>query len=152
MHPIFVCLKMLPDCRILYEYHNTHDRSLSTGHANSTADMISRLETMVLSGAELPITVVRQQIASAIDVFIHLSRLRDRSRRVTEISEVIGMKDGEVALNPLYVFREKEESGGIIVGCLEPAGNRLMRLDKLQMAGMDLEAGSMPVKREGEGR
>lgn len=129
---------------MLQAMNTGHDGSLSTGHANSTSDMISRLETMVLSGAELPITVVRQQIASAIDVFIHLSRLRDRSRRVTEISEVIGMKDGEVALNPLYVFREKEESGGKIVGCLEPAGNRLMRLDKLQMAGMDLEAGSMP--------
>lgn len=128
---------------MLQAMNTGHDGSLSTGHANSTADMISRLETMVLSGAELPITVVRQQIASAIDVFIHLSRLRDRSRRVTEISEVIGMKDGEVALNPLYVFREKEESGGKIVGCLEPAGNRLMRLDKLQMAGIDIEAGSM---------
>lgn len=165
MHPIFVCLKMLPDCRILYEYHNTHDRSpswvlwyrkmswnqhhnihersLSTGHANSTADMISRLETMVLSGADLPITVVRRQIASAIDVFIHLSRLRDRSRRVTEISEVIGMKDGEVVLNPLYIFREREESGGRIIGQLEGTGNRFLRLEKLQTAGIHLEARMM---------
>lgn len=68
--------------------------------------MVSRLETMVLSAADLPVSVVRQQIGSAIDIFVHLSRLRDRSRRVMEISEVIGLRDGEVALNPLYAFQE----------------------------------------------
>lgn len=135
MHSIFVCLKMLPDCRILYEYHNTHDRSLSTGHANSTRDMISRLETMVLSGAELPIAVVRQQIASAIDVFVHLSRLRDRSRRVMEISEVAGLENGEVVLHTLYKFRETGEKDGRIIGELEPQGP-LLNQDKLKMAGI----------------
>lgn len=98
--------------------------------------MISRLETMVLSGADLPIRVVRQQISSAIDIFVHLSRLRDRSRRVTEISEVIGMQDGEVLLNRLYRFRETGESGGRVIGRLEPCGNPLQSVDKLHMAGI----------------
>ncbi|MEK5479214.1 CpaF family protein [Paenibacillus sp. FSL R5-0407] len=121
---------------MLQAMNTGHDGSLSTGHANSTADMISRLETMVLSGADLPLGVVRQQIASAIDIFIHLSRLRDRSRRVTEISEVVGMKDGEVVLNPLYQFQEKEERSGRIIGALENTGRQLLHTEKLSMAGM----------------
>lgn len=121
---------------MLQAMNTGHDGSLSTGHANSTQDMISRLETMVLSGADLPISVVRQQISSAIDIFVHLSRLRDRSRRVTEISEVIGMSDGEVVLNPLYRFRETGESGGRVIGRLEPCGNPLQSADKLHMAGI----------------
>lgn len=121
---------------MLQAMNTGHDGSLSTGHANSTQDMISRLETMVLSGADLPISVVRQQISSAIDIFVHLSRLRDRSRRVTEISEVIGMSDGEVVLNPLYRFRETGESGGRVIGRLEPCGNPLQSADKLYMAGI----------------
>lgn len=121
---------------MLQAMNTGHDGSLSTGHANSTADMISRLETMVLSGADLPLGVVRQQIASAIDIFIHLSRLRDRSRRVTEISEVVGMKEGEVVLNPLYQFQEKEERSGRIVGALEHTGRQLLHTEKLSMAGI----------------
>ncbi|MFG1730344.1 CpaF family protein [Paenibacillus sp. 843] len=121
---------------MLQAMNTGHDGSLSTGHANSTQDMISRLETMVLSGADLPIGVVRQQISSAIDIFVHLSRLRDRSRRVTEISEVIGMEGGEVLLNPLYRFCEKGESGGRVIGSLEPCGNPLQSADKLHMAGI----------------
>ncbi|MGE7827953.1 CpaF family protein [Paenibacillus sp. NPDC093718] len=121
---------------MLQAMNTGHDGSLSTGHANSTQDMISRLETMVLSGADLPISVVRQQISSAIDIFVHLSRLRDRSRRVTEISEVIGMSDGEVVLNPLYRFRETGESGGRVIGRLESCGNPLQSADKLHMAGI----------------
>lgn len=121
---------------MLQAMNTGHDGSLSTGHANSTQDMISRLETMVLSGADLPISVVRQQISSAIDIFVHLSRFRDRSRRVTEISEVIGMSGGEVLLNPLYRFRETGESGGRVIGCLEPCGNPLQSADKLHMAGI----------------
>ncbi|KOR82417.1 CpaF family protein [Paenibacillus solani] len=121
---------------MLQAMNTGHDGSLSTGHANSTQDMISRLETMVLSGADLPISVVRQQISSAIDIFVHLSRLRDRSRRVTEISEVIGMQDGEVLLNRLYRFRETGESEGRVIGRLEPCGNPLHSVDKLHMAGI----------------
>lgn len=120
---------------MLQAMNTGHDGSLSTGHANTISDMISRLETMVLSGADLPITVVRQQISSAIDIFVHLSRLRDRSRRVTEISEVIGMQNGEVLLNPLFRFQEQEEREGKIIGGLIQVG-KLNQVDKIQMAGL----------------
>ncbi|MCP1135399.1 Flp pilus assembly complex ATPase component TadA [Paenibacillus polysaccharolyticus] len=120
---------------MLQAMNTGHDGSLSTGHANTISDMISRLETMVLSGAELPITVVRQQISSAIDIFVHLSRLRDRSRRVTEISEVMGLRHGEVLLNPLFRFQEQEEREGRIIGGLIRVGN-LTNVDKIQMAGL----------------
>lgn len=121
---------------MLQAMNTGHDGSLSTGHANSTRDMISRLETMVLSGADLPVSVVRQQISSAIDIFVHLSRLRDRSRRITEISEVIGMDGEQVMINPLYRFRESGEVEGRVMGELEPCGNPLMNVDKLSMAGI----------------
>lgn len=85
-----------------------HDGSLSTGHANSSKDMLARLETMVLMGMELPLSAIRRQIASGIDILIHLGRLRDRSRRVLEISEVLDFENGEIQVQPLYVF---EESG-----------------------------------------
>nr|WP_154982767.1 ATPase, T2SS/T4P/T4SS family [Paenibacillus xylanexedens] len=120
---------------MLQAMNTGHDGSLSTGHANTISDMISRLETMVLSGAELPITVVRQQISSAIDIFVHLSRLRDRSRRVTEISEVIGLRHGEVLLNPLFRFQEQEEREGRIIGGLIRVGN-LTKVDKIHIAGL----------------
>lgn len=124
---------------MLQAMNTGHDGSLSTGHGNNTADMIGRLETMVLSGAELPIGVVRKQIASAIDIFVHLSRLRDRSRRVMEISEVIGMMDGEVVLNRLYQFRELGEKEGKVIGQLERTGT-LQRTEKLRLAGIAIEA------------
>ncbi|MFB6363259.1 CpaF family protein [Paenibacillus elgii] len=114
-----------------------HDGALSTGHANSVQDMLSRLETMVLSGASLPVEVVRKQIASAIDVMIHLTRLRDRSRRVTEITEIVGVDEGEVKLNPLYRFVETGETPeGKVIGQLEPTGNELEGTWKLEMAGL----------------
>ncbi|MNI47544.1 putative conjugal transfer protein [compost metagenome] len=116
---------------MLQAMNTGHDGSLSTGHANSTVDMISRLETMVLSGADLPLSVVRRQIASAIDIFVHLSRLRDRSRRVMEISEVVGIDDGEVLLNPLFTFQEEGELFGKITGRLKQVGHGLVYTDKL---------------------
>lgn len=128
---------------MLQAMNTGHDGSLSTGHANSTQDMISRLETMVLSGADLPISVVRQQISSAIDIFVHLSRIRDRSRRITEISEVVGMNGDQVMINPLYRFRETGEVEGRVRGQLEPCGNPLMNVDKLGMAGIT----SWPLQR-----
>ncbi|MDO7907293.1 CpaF family protein [Paenibacillus sp. JX-17] len=121
---------------MLQAMNTGHDGSLSTGHSNSIPDMVSRLETMVLSGADLPLTVVRKQISSAIDLFVHLSRLRDHSRRVTEISEVAGFSGGEVVLNPLYRFRETGEKVGRITGRLEPCGDGLQHVDKLAMAGI----------------
>ncbi|WP_310831768.1 CpaF family protein [Paenibacillus pedocola] len=125
------------ECLDMLQAMNTgHAGSLSTGHSNSARDMVSRLETMVLSAANLPVAVVRQQIGSAIDIFVHLSRLRDRSRRVLEICEVIGIQDGEVVLNPLYEFRETGESDGRVDGALVACGNPLQHSGKLKMAGV----------------
>lgn len=109
---------------MLQAMNTGHDGSLSTGHANSNKDMLSRLETMVLQGAEgLPLPAVRQQIASALDILVHLSRLRDKSRKTMEISEVLGYENGEILLNPLYEFVEDEESS------LEKVSGSLIRTD-----------------------
>lgn len=116
-----------------------HDGSLSTGHANTSVDMLSRLETMVLSGAPLPVEVIRKQIASALDVMVHVSRIRDRTRRVTEIHEVLGVKDGEVHLHPLFLFNEKGETvDRKVIGELAYTGNRLHNMHKIRMAGKKL--------------
>lgn len=108
-----------------------HDGSISTGHANSAVDMLSRLETMVLSAAALPIHVVRKQIASALDILIHLTRMRDKSRKVTEIYEVLGVEEGEVQLQPLYLYEEIEG-----IGTLRPTGNKMIHKRKLELAGL----------------
>ncbi|WP_019534127.1 CpaF family protein [Paenibacillus ginsengihumi] len=122
---------------MLQAMNTGHEGSLSTGHANSAADMMSRLETMVLSGAELPIQVVRKQIASALDIVVHLQRMRDRSRKVAEISEVLGLREGEVELRPLYRFEESgEDEGGRLRGELVRTGHRLHNVEKLRMAGI----------------
>lgn len=107
---------------MLQAMNTGHDGSLSTGHANSTSDMLSRLETMVLTGAEgLPLEAVRQQIASAVDIIIHLSRMRDKSRKTMEITEVVGLSDGKIVLNPLYTFQEDQDS------TLEKVSGKLQR-------------------------
>lgn len=121
---------------MLQAMNTGHDGSISTGHANSNLDMLSRLETMVLCGAVLPLEAIRQQIASALDIMIHLSRLRDKTRRVMEISEVTGYKNGEIQLNPLYVFNEQAGSSSEkVVGSLQPTGNRLQNIQKLKLSG-----------------
>ena len=126
---------------MLQAMNTGHDGSLSTGHANSTKDMLSRLETMVLTGAEgLPLDAVRQQIASAIDIIIHLSRLRDRSRKTMEITEVTGYENGQIQLNPLYVFEEDENSTLERVSwSLKRTKNPLVNQLKLRIAGINLE-------------
>lgn len=123
---------------MLQAMNTGHDGSLSTGHANSTKDMLSRLETMVLQGAEgLPLEAVRQQIASAIDIIIHLSRLRDHSRKTMEITEVIGYENGEIILNPLYRFEEDENSTlEKVSGTLKRTENPLQNDFKLRLAGI----------------
>ncbi len=88
---------------------NTGHSGMGTGHANSPQDMLSRLESMVLMAAELPLPAIRTQICAAIDILVHLGRLRDRSRRVLSIAEIVGMEQGEIRLNPLFAFREKGE-------------------------------------------
>lgn len=124
---------------MLQAMNTGHDGSISTGHANSTKDMLSRLETMVLSGASLPVEVIRKQISSAIDIMIHLARLRDHSRKVVAISEMIGVENGEIQLNPLFEFEEEgEQEDGTIIGTLKPTGNPLHNKTKLDLAGVSL--------------
>ena len=113
-----------------------HDGSLSTGHANSARDMLARLETMVLMGMDLPLPAIRGQLASAIDVIIHLGRLRDRSRKLLEICEVTGMENGRITTAPLFRFHEQDEKDGKIIGVWEQAGELASR-DKLAMAGVE---------------
>ena len=91
---------------MLQAMNTGHDGSLSTGHGNSVPDMLDRLETMVLLGAEIPLMAVRKQIASAIDILVHLGRVQDGKRKVLEISEVLSCRDGEIETNPLYVLKE----------------------------------------------
>lgn len=122
---------------MLQAMNTGHDGSLSTGHANSTKDMLSRLETMVLQGADgLPLQAVRQQMASAIDIIVHLSRLRDKSRKTMEITEVLGYENDEIILNPLYVFEEDENSTlEKVSGSLKRTSNPMKNIHKLQLMG-----------------
>ncbi len=122
---------------MLQAMNTGHDGSLSTGHANSVHDMLSRLETMVLQGAAgLPLEAIRQQIASAVDIIIHLSRLRDKSRKTMEICEVVGYKDGEILLNTLYKFEEDENSTlDKVSGSLNRTENKMIKDFKLILAG-----------------
>lgn len=119
---------------MLQALNTGHDGSLSTGHANSPEDMIYRLETMVLMGMELPLFAIRRQIASGIDVIVHLGRLRDKSRKVLSVMEVAEYRDGEVILSPVYIFRETGEKNGKIQGTWEKMGE-LIHTGKLVAAG-----------------
>lgn len=145
---IRTALRMRPDriivgeCRgaeafdMLQAFNTGHDGSLSTGHANSSRDILSRLEMMVLMGMDLPLNAIRRQIVSGVDIIIHLGRLRDKSRRVLEIAEVDGLKDGEIQLNPLYRFEEAGVSEGKIIGNLQKK-NALRGTQKLLAAGYE---------------
>ncbi|CUH91606.1 CpaF family protein [Herbinix luporum] len=122
---------------MLQALNTGHDGSLSTGHANSPSDMLSRLESLVLLGADIPLMAIRRQIASAIDIIVHLGRLRDKSRRVLEITEVLDLEDGEIKLNPIFTFVERGEDKNMIIGKLEKTGN-LQNIQKLDRAGIKL--------------
>lgn len=126
---------------MLQAMNTGHDGSLSTGHANSTEDMLSRLETMVLQGAAgLPLEAIRQQIASAVDIIIHLSRLRDKSRKTMEITEVVGYENGKIELNPLYVFEEDRFSTmEKVSGKLKRTDNKMINNYKLRLSGVKTE-------------
>ncbi len=127
---------------MLQAMNTGHEGALSTAHANSVKDMLSRLEMMVLSAAALPLEVIRKQIVSAIDIMIHLSRMRDRSRKVMEISEIAGIKNGEIVLNPLFVFKEDTNHSNDLEdkirvnGCLTATGHSLHHKEKLKQAGL----------------
>ena len=120
---------------MLQSMNTGHDGSLSTGHGNSPKDMLSRLETMVLSAADLPLAAIRSQISSAVDIMIHLGRLRDKSRKVLSIAEVGDCINGEIKLNRLYEFREQKESRmDKVVGELKKL-SELENKTKLKLAG-----------------
>lgn len=129
---------------MMQAYNSGHDGSMSTGHSNGTEDMLSRLETMVLMGMDLPLMAIKQQIASGLDIIIHLGRLRDKTRKVLEIAEVDGFEDGKILLHTLYKFEECEESlcgategcaGQKVIGSLMRKGD-LLHEEKLKMAGI----------------
>lgn len=120
---------------MLQALNTGHDGSLSTGHANSARDMLTRLETMVLMGMDLPLTAVRRQIASGVDIIVHLGRLRDKSRRVLEITEITGYENSEIRTKPLYQFVENGEEGGRVLGGLLRV-NELTNTNKLTAAGI----------------
>ena len=128
---------------LLQAMNTGHDGSFSTGHANSPRDMLARLETMVLMAAELPLPAIRSQIASAVDIMVHVARLRDKSRKVTAIEEVDRYANGEIILNSLYRFQEHEKGGEKneasrrVEGSLEKTGE-LRHREKLRMAGIEL--------------
>ena len=145
-------LRMRPDrivvgeCRggealdMLTSMNTGHDGSLSTGHSNSSEDMLSRIETMVLmSGIKMPLDAIRSQIASALDLIVHLKRMRDKSRKVVEITEVLRYENGIIRLNPLYEFVEEGEvENGKIIGSLKRTNNEIVNKDKFQSAGIEL--------------
>lgn len=127
------------ECLDMLQAMNTgHDGSLSTGHANSCQDMISRMETMVLMGMELPLQAIRAQIAAGVDVLVHLGKLRDRSRRLLAITEIDKLEGGEILLNPLYEFVEMGEHCGRIRGSWMKRGELIHR-GKLYAAGLEVE-------------
>lgn len=125
-----------------------HDGSFSTCHANSTCDTIARLETMVLMGMELPLQAIRRQIASGIDLIVYLGRLRDKSRRLLEITEVVGMEGDQVILNPLFLFRETGEVSGKICGIQSKTGD-MKKIEKFQRAGISYY--TIPADKKGTG-
>lgn len=121
---------------MLQAMNTGHDGSLSTGHANSAVDMLARLENMVLMGMEMPLAAIRQQIASGIDIIVHLGRLRDRSRKILEICEIVGYEEGKIVLNTLYRFEEEgQNEDGKVTGELKRQG-ALIHRDKLRSAGL----------------
>ena len=130
-----------PEALDMLQAMNTeHDGSLSTGHANCARDILSRLETMVLTGADMPLEAIRQQIASAVDIIIQLSRFRDKSRRVMEIVEVTGYEKGEILLNQLYRFEieGKTEEKKIIGSLKRVEEHELQHQEKLIQAGIEI--------------
>lgn len=151
---IRAALRMRPDRIIVGEVRGSeavdmlqamntgHSGSISTGHANGAQDMMLRLETMVLMGIDMPVTAIRGQIASAIDIVVHLGRLRDKTRRVLNISEVTGMENGEVKLNCLYEFSEEgTDENNRIIGNIKATGNIFLGAEKLRAAGLACEVG-----------
>ena len=145
------CLRMRPDrivvgeCRgqealdMLQAMNTGHDGSLTTGHANSPRDMLARLETMVLmAGMDLPVTAIRQQVSSAVDLIVHQSRMRDGSRKITNITEVQGMEGDIIVLQDIFVFQQESYENGKVIGSIQPTGVRPRFMPKIEDAGIHI--------------
>lgn len=141
MRPTRIILGEVRDaaaCELLNAMNTGHDGSFCTGHANSSKDMLSRLETLVLSGMDIPILAIRNQIAAAVDIIIHLGRLRDKTRKVLEIAEVIGMDGENIKLGTLFEFVEEgEDADGRVIGKLCRTEKKIIHTEKLQRAGIE---------------
>jgi len=127
---------------MLQAMNTGHDGSLTTGHANSPRDMLSRLETMVLmAGMDLPVRAIREQIASAVDLIVQQSRMRDGSRKITHVSEVVGMEGDIITLQDIFVYESSgKDSAGRVTGEFRPTGIRPVFAKKLLEAGLNLPA------------
>jgi pilus assembly protein CpaF len=124
---------------MLQAMNTGHDGSMSTGHANSPRDMLSRLETMVMmTGMELPLRAIREQIASAVDLIVHQSRLKDGTRRITNITEVQGMEGDVVVMQDIFIFEQTGVIDGKIQGRLRPTGIRPKFSEKFEASGIHL--------------
>ncbi len=134
---------------MLQSLNTGHDGSLSTGHANSSEDMLSRLETMVLMAMDLPMEAIRRQIESGIDILVHLGRMRDRSRKVLRISELDGIRDGRICLSTLYRFEETGEKEGRVNGIWRREED-LRHIRKLQVEGLEEAYRQFLAGRQGE--
>lgn len=125
---------------MLQAMNTGHDGSLSTGHSNSPKDMLSRLQTMVLMGMDMPVDAIKQQISSAIDIIVHLGRIRDKTRKVLQIVEVLPVKDGIIELNPLFEFKETgEDECGRVIGTLEALDVQIENKGKFYAAGIQVQ-------------
>ena len=123
-----------------------HDGSLSTGHANSPRDMLRRLETMVLmTGYELPLRAIREQIASAVDIIVHTARLKDGSRRITNITEIYGIEEDEILTQDIFAFEQTAFEDGKIQGELRPTGVRPTFMDQFAINGVELPHGQFGI-------
>lgn len=129
-------LEMFPE-KCCHDEKTRADGSMSTIHANSAADALSRLETMMMLSTDIPISALRRQIASGIDFLIHLGRLRDKSRRLLEVREITGMEDGEIKTDIIYRFEETGEVRGRITGEFRKV-NEMVNTEKLRRSGIIL--------------
>ena len=129
-----------------------HDGSLSTGHANSPKDMLRRLETMVLmTGYELPLRAIREQIASAVDLIVHTARLKDGTRKIVNITEVYGIEDDEILTQDIFAFEQTGVDDGKIEGELKPTGIRPTFMGQFQRSGVELPPGEFGIPPEDHG-
>jgi enamine deaminase RidA (YjgF/YER057c/UK114 family) len=130
-----------------------HDGSLSTGHANSPRDMLRRLETMVLmTGYEMPLRAIREQIASAVDLIVHTARLKDGTRKIVNITEVYGIEDDEILTQDIFAFEQTGVSEGRVEGSLQPTGIRPTFMDQFRKNGVELPPGEFGIPPEDPAR